>query len=305
MADLTSAEQTLLDNMCPLANQVTLGTRIGNLERNLKGTDYYVDKWDGSDSNDGLSWGTAFATIAKAISIVNGLIDWSNYPKAIYRIWISPGVYAEALISLPYDCRMIGTGIPGTDQCTEIAPAAGSALKGTALGLHLYNLRFEGVGAVPVLDFGVCNSTIIENCEIANGADYDCTHGISIENSDHLIVKNCVFGSGFTALTHAIYAAGGADKYLHHAIIENNWITAGIGIYIAANCTANNTVIRNNEFNVTTLAIDDDSNDAVVTGNKWISAAALASSYDINLAKAAGNIATGNDNTLAVPICAV
>ncbi len=264
---------------------------------------WYVNKWTGNDSYNGLSWKHAFATIQAAITANNATIDWSAYPKKINTILVAPGVYAEALTP-PYDCRIIGTGIPGTDQCTEIHPAAGSALTGTGLGLHLKNLHFEADEVLPVIDFGIVGSTIIENCEIMNGAGYQATHGISTEDAKHLIVRKCTFGSGSTKLTHGIYAAGGADKFFHHCTVEDCQIHAGIGIHIQDTCTGTHSVIQRNMINCTTLGIDDDSDDVAVIDNRIISAAILASAYDINLAKAAGNIVTGSDDTLEVPICA-
>lgn len=269
------------------------------------GRTYYVDKWNGSTTSDGLSWNTALSTIAAAITKVNARIDWSNYPKAISTIYIAPGVYAEQLTTPPFDCRMIGLGIPGTDQCTEIHPASGSPLAGTALGLYLKNIRFEAEGAIPILDFGIVGSTIIEDCEIMPGSTYTATHGISTETASHLIVRRCMFGSGSGKMTHGIYAAGGADKYFHHCTVEDCQIYAGIGVFIQDTCTASHSVIRHNVLEVTTLAIDDNSDQCKIIDNRWISAAILASSYDLNLAMSAGNIATGSDDCKDVPIHAV
>jgi len=265
---------------------------------------YYVDKWNGSDNYAGDSWKHAFATVAAAIEANNDAIDWSAYPKSINTILISPGLYAEALTTPPFDCRMIGLGMPGTDQCTEIHPAAGTPLAGTALGLYLKNIRFEAVGAVPILDFGIVGSSIIEDCELMNG-DYTNTHGISTETASHMTVRRCILGSGSTKMTHGIYAAGGADKYFHHCTVEDCQIYAGIGIFIQDTCTGTHSVIQRNLIDCTTLGIDDDSDDVNIIDNRIISAAVLASAYDFNLAKAAGNIVTGSDNTLEVPICAV
>jgi len=297
--------KTAVDNQSIILNsfgEITAGSSL----MPYSGRSYYVDKWNGDDGRTGLSWEQAFATVQAAITASNARIDWSYYPKSINTIYIAPGVYAEALTP-PYDCRMIGLGIPGTDQCTEIHPAesAGSAITGTALGLHLYNLRFECEDVLPVLDFGIVGSTIIEDCEIMNGSTYQATHGISTETASHMTVKGCTFGSGSTNLTHGIYCAGGANKYFHHCTVENNQFHTGIGIYIASNCTGTQSVIRGNVFNVTTLGIDDDSDDVAIIDNRIISAAVLASSYDINVAKAAGNVVTGSDNTLDVPIKAV
>jgi len=295
---------TAVDGRTISINSTTKELEVSPNVMPFSGRTYYVDKWNGSATSDGLSWNTALSTIAAAITKVNDRIDWSNYPKAISTIYIAPGVYAEALTTPPFDCRMIGLGIPGTDQCTEIHPASGTPLAGTALGLYLKNIRFEAVGAVPILDFGIVGSTVIEDCELMNG-DYTNTHGISTETASHMTVRRCIFGSGSTKMTHGIYAAGGADKYFHHCTVEDCQIYAGIGIYIQNTCTGTHSVIQRNFIEATTLAIDDDSDDVNIINNRWTSAAVLASSYDINLAKAAGNIATGSDNTLEVPICAV
>ena len=174
----------------------------------------------------------------------------------------------------------------------------------SGLGLHLCNLRFEAEGAIPILDFGIVGSTIIENCEIFSGSTYTATHGISTETASHMTIRRCTFGSGSTKMTHGIYAAGGADKYFHHCTVEDCQIYAGIGIFVQDTCTGSHSVIKDNFIDCTTLAIDDDSDTVAVVNNRWVSAAVLASSYDINVARAAGNIATGSDNTLEVPICA-
>ena len=65
----------------------------------------------GSDNNDGLTWDTAFATISKAISVSNSLINWSASPWAPNtEIHIAPGKYTESLSSMPYGSALIGHG---------------------------------------------------------------------------------------------------------------------------------------------------------------------------------------------------
>lgn len=231
---------------------------------------YYVDK-SKTTSGAGSSWNNAFTTIQEAITASNATIDWSATPWLVDNyIYVAPGVYAENLTPA-YSCHIIGMGVLGTDTATEIHPTSGSALAGTGLGLHLKNLWFECETAVPVIDFGICNNTLIENCVIARGIAGLATHGISTENATHLQVYNCSFESGVTPLTHGIYAAGGADKYFHNCRIIGNVIFAGIGLYIDANCTGSQAVIAHNIIDATTIGIDDDSDDCMIVGN-WISA---------------------------------
>jgi len=149
-----------------------------------QGLVYYVDGShpDASDSNDGTDPNEPKATIQSAITASNATIDWAATPPYEGENWIvvAPGVYAENLTPAFY-CKIVGLGqANGGDVCVNIDPAAGSPLAGTGLGLHLFNLRFTANTAVPVLDFGVFNSCIIENCMIVDGNPGLATVGIDI-----------------------------------------------------------------------------------------------------------------------------
>jgi hypothetical protein len=213
---------------------------------------YYVDQRV-TTSGDGRTWDDAFDTIAEAITASNDDITWSDTPWNVDNwILIAQGEYAEALTSLPYSAHMVGMGNAGTDGAVEIHPASGACMAGTGLDLTIFNIRFEVTGATPALDFGICNNVIIEHCEIVCGIAGTGTHGISTENATHLQVRNCSFqfGGASGGWDYGIYAAGGANKYLHHCRIEDNEILgldpAGTGIFIQNTCTASNTVIARN-----------------------------------------------------------
>lgn len=220
---------------------------------------FYVDCRVASSGN-GRTWGTAFKTIQEAIAASNAEIDWAETPWNVDNwIFIAQGTYAEALTPA-YSCNIVGLGVLGTDGAVEVHPASGSALAGTGLDLTLYNIRFETETAVPVLDFGVCNNVIIENCEIVSGIAGLATHGISTENASYLKVYNCHFAHGASnGLSHGIYAAGGSDKYFHNCRVEGNYFqgvrSAGTGIYIADNCTASGALIRDNTIVIAGAAI--------------------------------------------------
>ncbi|GAH54209.1 unnamed protein product, partial [marine sediment metagenome] len=141
--------------------------------------------------------------------------------------------------------------------------------------LRLVNMRFECVGAIDLLEFNICNNVEILNCDFAP-ADNDVVSAISTVNSSWLTIRNCRFSSPATdnGFDYCLYAAGGSNKNLHCALIENNIFDGmdgdGTAIHIEALCTASQTVIRNNLIMIrgAGIGIDDDSDQAMVIENK-------------------------------------
>lgn len=214
---------------------------------------FFVDKKNGSDTNSGLSWAEAVATIAKAIALSNASIDWAGDPWLVDNyIIVAPGLYKENLVSVPHSCHVIGLGVHGTDTPAEIHPDTGKAIAvATAVGVHFYNIRFEATGAVPIIDFGICNNVVFDNCQFAPaGAGVTCY--IETDNCSHLQIVNSQFQSGLgtPVITNGLHFKGGADKFLFAAQIKNNIISGiksgGTAINVASNCTASETVIQDN-----------------------------------------------------------
>jgi hypothetical protein len=211
------------------------------------GINFYVDKNSphASDSNDGTDPEAPFATIQAAITANNALIDWGDTPSEFNTIWIAPGEYAENL-TCPYYCAMIGTGMATgntTDICVDVHPAAGAAMAGTGLGLHLYNLRFTTDTAAPVLNFGVMNSCIIERCAITDGNPGLATVGILTTDANSSWIVDCVFKGNTNPLTTGIRSTG--DFYSCRVInCEICAVTTGIDLSGAALC--GNSVARDN-----------------------------------------------------------
>lgn len=223
-----------------------------------QGLVYYVDAShpDASDDNDGTDPNEPKATIQDAIDDSNATIDWAVTPPYVGQNWIviAPGVYAENLTP-PFYCKMIGLGqATGGDVCVHVVPAAGSAMAGTGLGLHLYNIRFDALTAVPVLDFGVFNSCIIENCMVMDGnaglatvcIDMTGAGGSKIINSNigytssappigirstgdffDCQIVGCVINAATTGID---LSAGGL---LGRSVIAHNYISSGIGGLLA------------------------------------------------------------------------
>jgi len=263
---------------------------------------YFVDKKNGSDTNNGLSWANAVATIAKAIALSNATIDWGGDPWLVDNyIIIAPGEYKENLESMPHSCHLIGLGVPGTDTAVEINPVTGKAIAAaTAIGVHLYNIRFEGEGSGDICDFGTFNCSIIENCQFVPKSA-NMAAAISFDDCKETIIRNNRFTTGAIDLVcdYGIKFNGGDEKYCHNTIIEDNQIVnavkaAGTGIYIQDTCTATGAVIRRNRIILAGAGkgIDDDNDVAMVYDNYVFHVGGDA--YDINAAKAAMNV--DNDN---------
>lgn len=236
---------------------------------------FYVDSGIGT-SGDGKTWANAFLTITEAITASNALIDWSATPWLVDNwILIAPGLYAENL-AVPFSAHMIGCGQLGTDQAVEVHPASGACMAGTGLGTHIKNMRFEVTNAYPCLDFGICNNSLIEDCEIVCGIAGTGTHGISTENATHLRVLNCSwqYGGGGNGFDYGIYAAGGDEKYFHNCLIKDNIMMGiaptGTGIYIQDTCTASEARIIDNIIYISGAGkgIDDNNGTSLCVGNR-------------------------------------
>lgn len=281
-------------------------TSLSNMALPTEGKVFYVAK--NGNGQGGLSWETAYPTIAEAITASNALISWAGNEEDNY-ILIAPGTYAESLTTSPYYCHLIGLGVgtlANSGMSVRIEPASGVALSGTLLGMHLYNLAFQAVGAVDVIDGGIVNDCLFERCMFAPG-DNDVVNAISTENSDGLNIRNCKFKSGLGTggFTRCMYFGGGADKYLHNALIENNILqgmdATGTGIFIQGTCTATQTVIKGNIIHLSGagIGIDDNSDDAMVVENYVFHVGGTP--FDYNAALAAQNIANDSGTVTDQP----
>ena len=268
------------------------------------GKTYFV--WKGGNNTNGLNWKNAFTTIAGAIAAHTAFRATQTYKSVDTYIIIAPDTYEENIIALPFSCHMIGLGHIGTDKATEISPAEGIAMAGTCSGLHLYNIRFEGEGSGDICDFSILNCSIIENCQFVPKSAAMAA-AISFEDCKETIIRNNRFTTGGALYCdYGIKFNGGADKYCHNTIIEDNQVVngvkaAGTGIHIAADCCATGAVIRRNVIHLAGagIGIDDDSDGALVYDNKVFHVGGTP--YDINAALSMNNRANDNGTVTEVP----
>jgi len=214
-----------------------------------QGLVYYVDASHGraNDNNDGTDPDNPLATIQQAITLNNATITWANTPPyvGVNTIVISPGTYAENLTP-PYYCRIIGLGLATgntTDVCVDIHPASGSALAGTGLACHWYNIRFTTDTAAPVIDFGVMNSVIIEQCAITDGNPGLATVGIDTTSANSSWIINCVFKGNTNPLTRGIRSTG---NFYSCRVIGNEICAVTTGIDLSGAALVGNAVIARN-----------------------------------------------------------
>lgn len=204
-----------------------------------QGLVYYVDGSSATadDTNDGTDPEAPFETIQAAITASNALIDWAVTPPyyGMNTIIVAPGVYAENLTPAYY-CRIVGLGLAtGGDVCVNVEPATGSPLAGTGLALHLINIRFTANTAVPVLDFGVMNSCVIDRCMIVDGNPGLATVGIDTTDAGGSRIIGCNITYTSNPITRGIRSTGDFfDCQVVGCFIKA--VTTGIDLSGAALC---------------------------------------------------------------------
>ncbi len=220
-------------------------------------TDHYVAK-TGNDSNDGLSWAKAKATIAGGLS---GVTAGDN-------VYIGTGIYKEG-ISVKDGVNILGGYNPATGE--RDLDAFPTILDGTDLGKFLI-VKYDNDCANPTLIEGLVlqnaehsnegggafvrgnmtlNLCTITNCKGSSGG------GVYMRSKNaelYATVKNCVI-----ELCNATSSAGGAYLY-ENALLENCIIRGCGGKYGGAirngggegkkNCIVRNCVLHNNAATV-------------------------------------------------------
>lgn len=214
-----------------------------------QGLVWYVDGSHplANDLSDGTNPHEPLATIQAAIDKNNATIDWAATPPYVGQNWIivAPGQYAENLTP-PYYCKIIGLGQATgntNDQCVNVEPAAGSALAGTGLALHVYNIRFTALTAVPVIDFGVMNSCIFEECAIVDGNPGLATVGIDTTDANSSVIIGCRFVGNTNPMTIGIRSTG---DFFGCQVVGNFIAAVTTGIDLSGAALVGNAVIAHN-----------------------------------------------------------
>jgi hypothetical protein len=135
-----------------------VGAIKGYFPADYPGKEYFVDGTI-SSSGDGLTWSTAFKTIAEAVSAVAALqAALTNICTRCVIHVAGTGTAYAGLSSLPSYCDIVGEGATPFGDGTGIAvigvgTADLDAIAGTARGLRMFNLQFQHSGNGWAMDF--------------------------------------------------------------------------------------------------------------------------------------------------------
>ena len=243
---------------------------IGNgLPLRINSTYYFVDGTNGSDGNSGTEPALAFATIAKAITVVNAKIDWSATRWATTDIIvIAPGVYAENLTSLPYGAVLYGCGYDNRDaqNGVKIKPASGAPVDvDSVINTEFYNIGFETADTTAghrVFDATIINNCTFVNCRFEGPAETATAVGVYTSDATRSKWINCEIAccdKGFQ-----VEYADENDGF-NHCLLDGCIITQcdTAGIYLSANLVGPSSVVRNcfigGSGQTMTKGIDDNS----------------------------------------------
>ena len=276
---------------------------VSALDLIKQGEIYYVEGNAGLDTNDGLSWGTAFKTLAYAMARSHANISavGSKGWAARNTIYCKGDYLDEDLTKLAQKTDIVGVGsCDDQPRCrlvgTHVIPTPGVVY----VGCRFFNMDFRDDGASS--NWTITNQSGIEfhNCRFERQSSG--TYGITANGCPRMKFINCEFlpdAQGGLFTTAAIKLDGAIRPHIINCIIYGV-----IGIYITTAAGTVNPLIKNNTIYTTGKTIDDDSNLAIIVGNRLISAAnkdTLGNVLDYNAKLGCDNILTGNDGTIHCP----
>ena len=154
----------------------------------------------GSDSNNGSSWGQAFATVSHALSQTSGGD----------QLWVAAGTYSEK-ISIPAGVSVLG-GFVGTETSADQRDWAS----------HVTILDGGGGGTVASLSTDVASSTVLDGFTVQNGTYGVVTGGSGASIVSHNIVRD---HSGSWNGQNMIQNAGAVQLKGGFPLLANNLIT--------------------------------------------------------------------------------
>ena len=212
-----------------------------NLASEIPGTIYFVDGTNGDDSNDGLLWTSAYASI-------NGALDNGS---AGDRFYLAPGDYdegEEVAITLD-DISIIGSGDFNRNVSLLLSDTASHHL----ITVNANNVKLVGLGltqtkdtydAIRIASTVSSYKTRISGCRFDGyGQGEYAVHTGTTYDSPDVVVDNCVFRSWQTA---CIYANATRDIYKNNIFLTT---AAKIGInYVPTTGSRPDGLILDNRF---------------------------------------------------------
>lgn len=226
---------------------------------------YYVDGSSGSDSNNGLTTGAAFATVQKAIDVVAGL-DISIYDVTIdlYSAHSSTQTFTENLtLKDPVGSgQVIIKGNSSNQDSITIANSSGSVITcETSIKYKLLDLKINetnGDTAIYVTNFG---NLVVEGLHIAGVSGTFGLYANAVAYITATSGTNNMKISG--APTYIFLAGNSATVRLDSQTVNTDSITSfntfsfasGLGIINLSSITYTTTAIAGKKFNIITNSV--------------------------------------------------
>lgn len=273
------------------------------------GLDYFVDLNTNNATKDGLSWDTACATIASAITKSNTSIGLTanRWWARRNRIFVLGDEITESLTVLPEKCDIIGLG-SDLYPFPRVIGAHTIALAKVACRFINMGFQASGTGDMFVAPAG-CHGLSFLGCTATPSAAGN-TKAFEITNCAHVRFEGNRILSGAGVAATSLFALGigiEGTTSIHDLQMSENRIFATAGVAIAAGDLNGSFVERNY---VRTLgsgkAFVDSSNEVCFVDNRIVTAIAdlaVASSCTWNEALAIGNlINTASARSAEIPI---
>jgi len=295
--------------------QALFDTLTGNnnqMDFTQSGECYFVDGNAGLDTNDGLSWETAFVTLNRAIQASNANIaalpkGWASRNK----IYVKGDRLDEDLTTFPNKCDVIGVGSCDAYIGAGIIGNHAPTNSGN-YGTRFININFfpQASGTDIVILASTSSGVEFHGCTfIGVWHAYTPASAIDSTASPQLMISKCRFLGGFTGDVIDIGAGDASGtKIVDNEIVggaDNGIVITGvatIGTGSAGGAMSRGLIARNN-IQVADKVIDSRATSIFnVVDNKCISGEVIgALSYVIDLTYASGNIITGADRVVSVP----
>jgi len=268
---------------------------------NTIGDVFFVDVNAGVDTNDGLTWGSAFKTLAVAIvasnaSIAAGASGWANRNRIYYK-GDNNEDDTETLITLANKCDIIGVG---SYDHRDYPIMIGNHVVGAAvyMGCRFINMGFKSLAAGGAI-FTVPDTTSglqFIGCHFDGNTAVPGTIGLSATAVDFLHVIDCEFIGAFSTAAIVIGAGEGRGT-----IIKGNRIEGVKGIQVDIGFTSATEVsfIDSNLIYTTGMAIDENSDLFIISNNTILSDAGngYAACLDIEIVQCVNNVLTTKNGT--------
>ena len=241
-----------------------------------QGTSYYVDGNAGLDTNDGLSWDTAYKTLAVAMAASHANIAASSKGWAARnRIFVKADATTETLTKFAQKTDIIGCG--SMDWRSKASIVGNHVIPSTTsyMGCRFINMEFRGPTATggDIITMESQHGIEFIGCDFRGNSTTAATAAVIATACVDLKFKGCNFTGAYSDAVIEL-GAGQADGFT----VEDCFIQgANMGIDIASTVTyaANKCgLIKNNVISSTLACINDALGTTFIINNRLRTAAA-------------------------------